>query len=507
MVKINVIVVDISGNQIIDINISHESYINQVYNKLYKYFFHCKIKLLYNKKIIQPFQKICDISTDSKIIFEIVSHIKIKFFSQIGFSIHDVNSYIAVNTTGKIIDWMPAYVPSNSIFLDTFQDKFNFLKDYLNLMTSCLNIISIYCNDIYATILFENGQLFILCFRTKSQIKTIDNVTKVIKTRNVIGIIINNNKLIIYSNIDLKHIIGSLNLSSLDYKNIYANSDYFFVIGEDSITIFNPYCPTPKYIIKYKINNIFQIYDTRNSSIIAAIKEDYTLTSFIIETNDETGMSINPFEDINKQALKIKLMLSLNLSFVALTYDDKVIIWGHDKHLIKQYEVLQDKLIDVEDVVLTEFHIGILKRDNSIIIIHLNIRNYYIYETSECKYLKIISTRTKMYVLGDNNIVYELQNDFLPYNIKLLEHNIKDLYSNSKDNILLISHDNIVYAYDFLMVAKNKSLYFEQQILDYKSVMITDKNFFIIRTNNELIEIKCDDANPHFKDIEKFIKI
>lgn len=37
--------------------------------------------------------------------------------------------------------------------------------------------------------------------------------------------------------------------------------------------------------------------------------------------------------------------------------------------------------------------------------------------------------------------------------------------------------------------------------------MITDKNFFVIRINNELVEIKCDEANPHFKDIEKFIKI
>lgn len=170
-------------------------------------------------------------------------------------------------------------------------------------MFSCLNIINIYCNDIYATILFENGQLFILCFRTKSHIITIKNVSKVIKTRNVIGIIINNSKLIIYSNTDLKHVIEYLNLSSIDFKDIYANSDFFFVIGEDAISIFNPYCPIPKYIIKYKINNIFQIYDTRNSSIIATIKEDYTLTSFIIETNDETGISINPFEDIYKQTL------------------------------------------------------------------------------------------------------------------------------------------------------------------------------------------------------------
>jgi len=496
--NINVKVVDISAKIIIDVDISKKSYLNQIYNMLYSLYFHCNFDLLFNKKIITPLEKISNLSNESIIIFDIVTYQKLNFFKL------DFNSYLAINNNGLIIDWMPEYQYPNNDNLNNY----NFLKNYLNYNYNCLSIIKI-CNIIFfhAAVLFENGLLIILCYNKKKIIHIFHNVTKILKTTNIIGILINNNKLITCNY--LGQIFKDDNLTNLDYKYIYSNSKLFFIIGHQSITIvthkYYPY-PTDKLLIlKYNINNIYQIYDNWTSSKIAIIKENNSLLSFNIVINYHIfDGNIILDENIDNPDLKIKKILCIDISFVALTYDNLVFIWGNNKLLIDFYDICKNELVDVEDIVVTNLAIGILKKNNTIIIISI-YEKITIYRTCidiDYTYIKFISTKLNIFGLADNNKVYQiklLDSNYSCLHIEIF-NDIKELYK-SKTDILVVSNDNIIYAYN-----PNKNIiYYQQQILDFKSIRIHEHTFIIIRNNGELIKINDNDTDT-FNNIVKFIK-
>ena len=517
MEEIIVKVVDCSGKIIFNNKMLFESRVNQIYNSCRLSCFHCEIKLLYNNQIISPLKKISDIiivkTTDLIIIFNIVLYPKNKY---------KLLSEIIIDTKGKIIDYS----------LNNYIQKYNnskrkFILDFINKNYNCLNIISI-CNSYYhIAILFEDGMLVIVSYETQNIINIFYNLKKIFKTVKTIVIIINdlqNCKLIIFN--EKNEIIGDNNkeLNNLDCIDIYIYNYLIFIISKTYIMIVrntNPLC-----IIKYEINNIIIVYAinielyrvTNSGFLIAAIKEDNCLITFeLIYNYDSSKLCIQPFEDIDKQFLKIRKILHiLDESFIAITNDDSIYIWGLNKKLVKLYEELKTQLINVDDIVVSYNSIGILKKDNSIILIIIKQRDiisYTVYKSfnSKYKYNKIISTIDEIFALTDNNTVYILENG-VP--IEIL-NNIKDLYTNIT-NIIAISYDNIVYGY-----TSYKKIYYIQHFSDLKSIKINKENFMIIKNNGELIIIEIKYRNGEvinteniktfietpLKDIAKFIEV
>ena len=182
MTDINITILNCSGESFI-ITISNESYVNQIYNKLYKFYFHCIFVLLYNEIKIYPFEKISDISTSTNMILSIVLYLNCKCTLV---NNYDINSYIAVNTNGKIIDWQPKY------YYNSYLDNIKYLKNYLNSNYNCLTIISICYNNNFTAILFEDGIAIILSSIKAIPINTFYNVIKIVKTTGAIGLIIKN---------------------------------------------------------------------------------------------------------------------------------------------------------------------------------------------------------------------------------------------------------------------------------------------------------------------------
>lgn len=509
MENYNVIVVDCNAKEIININIKINSYINQIYSnsKLFKLYFHCCFKLLYNDRVIEPYEKINDITTDQIIIFNIVSYPKIKFFTS------NFNFNIAVNTDGKIIDWIIDY----SYYVVSILDNFYFLKTYLNNNYNCLNIIKICSTESHAGILFEDGLLIILSYKSQTIINTFNNVIKIVKTYNSIGFIINNNKLITFMSLIKDKIYEIKDLDKKEYINILANYDFFFIICKKEIIVIhqiysynnNSYTNHMQLIDRYEINNIIEIYDTYDSKLIAAIKEDGYLISFEILTicteSQNNKLIINPFEYINKLELKIKKIVCISFSFVSLTYDNYVFIWGNNKELIDIYKVLQKDLIDVIDIVSSREYFLILKKNNIIIVISLT-GVYKIYN-DYYEYNQIISTNYQIFVLCLDNKVYQIPNPQETIKqIKLLYKDIKEVYANNI-SILAISNDNIVYVYNSYL----DYIYYKKQHLDLVAIKINQYYFLIISNNGNLIEIKYDDKKTNdsktFNNILKFIKM
>ena len=408
-----------------------------------------------------------------------------------------------------MVDLISKYYYNSSYF-----DKINCLKSYLNTNHNCLNIINICCNKIYTAILFEDGVALILS-NTAKIIKTFNNVSKIVKTICAIGIIINNNKLITMIQ---DKIFDTEDLSNLDYKNIYTNAFFMFIIGYKSITIvhhISSYNSNKFQLInKYEINNVNKIFDNCGSSLLAVILNESSLMTFAIGSSwaetPESKLSIIPLTNINDLSLKIRKILCISFSFVVMTWDDNVFIWGDNKKLIELYELLKNKLYDVEDIVVTHECVGILKKNNSIIIMSLK-GTYSIYEDVKIildySYIKIISTNFQIFVLADNNNIYEIiePNEDKNYyyldidiNIIILS-DIKELYGNNTE-ILAISNNKIVYA-----IFKSK-IYYERQILDLKNVGIYQGTFIIIKNNGDLIEINRL-YHKSFSSLTKFIKI
>lgn len=515
MEEIHLKVVTLTGIFLIDINIPINSLINHFYYKLYKYFLHCCFDLLYDNKIISPLDKITDIIskdeiTPKVIIFNVISYEKIKFF------ISNIDSCISINTAGKIIDWNTC----DSYYYINNLNNFNFIKNYINLNYNCLNIINICSTECYVALLFENGIAIILSYEDKIIINTFNNVTQIVKTNKEIGILINNNKFIVCNYFG--EIFENDKLSNLNCNYIYANYYLFFIVCQEYIIIVRNHLFFPdqndrQLITFYYVNNIFQIYDTWDSSIIAAIKEDNTLVSFDIVSDNE--LNITPFEDINDLSLKIKKILSVDLSFIALTYDDSIVIWGDNLELLDIYQFIKNDLINVQDIIVSRFCIGILKKNNTIIVISIN-GTYSIY--NDYNYIQIISTKYEIFGLADNNNVYCIQiqePNYCGLHIESLT-NIKEFYA-TMTSILVISHDNIIQAYSpiysymhnqthFYKNSKydtNIPIFYRQQILDLKSVRTDNNTFFIIRQNDEIIKIQGDRSQEHktLNDISKFM--
>jgi len=508
MENFNVIVVDCNAKEIININIEINSYVNQIYSNgiLFKLYFHCCFKLLYNSRVIEPYEKINDITTDQIIIFNIVSYPKLKFFTS------NLNFNIAVNTDGKIIDWIIDY----SYYVVSILDNFYFLKTYLNNNYNCHNIIKICSTESHAGILFEDGLLIILSYKFQTIINTFNNVTKIVKTYNSIGFIINNNKLITFMSLVKDKIYEIKDLDKKEYININANYDFFFIICKKEIIVIhqiysynnNSYTNHMQLIDSYKITNIIEIYDTYDSQLIAAIKEDGYLISFEILTtwmeSPNNKLSIKPLEYINKLELKIKKIVCISFSFVSLTYNNSVFIWGNNKELIDIFQILQNELIDVIDIVSSHEYIGILRKNNSIIVISLT-GVYKMYNNS-CKYDQIISTNYQIFALCLDNKVYQIPNPQESINEIKLYNDIKEVYANNI-SILVISNDNIVYAYNSYV----NYIYYKQQHLDLLAIKINQYYFLIISNNGNLIEIKYDDKKINnsktFRNILKFIEM
>ena len=360
--------------------------------------------------------------------------------------------------------------------------------------------------------------LIIISYKTQNIINTLYNVIKIFKIYSSIIIIINEfpnyfSKLIIS---DRKgKIIGleEKELNNLDYIDIYINDNVIFIINKTYIIIVrnteeesNPLC-----ILKYKINNITTLYSiiiysnyNSGSYIIAAIKEDNSLISFkLFYDKFNKLLYIEQLEDINKQFLKIKKILFIkNEVFITLTNDNAIHIWGVNDKLIELYKKLQPQLLNIEDIVVSYHTIGILKKDNSIILISVRHISCHIYESFDSKYKfeQIMTSSYEIFALTDNNKVYLLQ-----YNILIpieIFNNIKKIYTNNS-NIIAISHDNIVYAYNSIY----KKIYYMLQINNLKSIKINKDNFVIIKSNEEIIIIDKNYIDLTLKDVVKFIEV
>ena len=384
------------------------------------------------------------------------------------------------------------------------------LKLYLNIY-NCLDIISICCVEHLAAILFENGVSIIFNHKVKSIVNTYYNVTKIIKTKNAIGILINDNKLITCN--CLGQIFENSELNNLDYKYIYTNYYLFFIVGYFSIIIIkHTYYPNNidnQLIIKYKISNITEIYYNHKSSLFAAIQENNNLIAFSISNTwgDYPFKEIKaiPLDNINNLFLKIKKVLTIDLSFVVITYDDLVFIWGLNTELVNIYNILKNDLIDVDDIVVSKQYIGILKKNNSIILISVS-GSYCFCESYQ--YVKLISTYYNMFGFSNNHKINQIEitesnNSLILAHIEIL-NDIKELFS-SHTSILAISNNNIIYVYDCYL----NIIYFKLQILDLKSIRINDCSFIIIKNNNELIRIQYNGKQNYdiLNHVVKFIKI
>jgi len=530
MSLINVKVVSISGETIYYATILRDTFINQLYNELYRLFYNCsQIYLLYLGKKISPLTKISQLTiiTDLLIILDIVI---IESDCSLWQSYTDID--IAICSKNKIIhrQFLPRVDDElfNFYYFCNFYNFYNYKKYeeiFLTKDYNCLSIVSICDNELNIGILFENGIGIILSSCDNPIIiNTFHNVTKIVAAYNLIGIIINDNKLIIYYN--TKGIfVDSPDLNNLDYNNIYVDANNFFIVGKQFLTIVKSsmYNPENPLIFKYEIQNIDTLHIFSESYLdvtyyyIYIINIDKTL--ILLKLKDElTTMTVFKDEDkdededeninINEQLLKIKKILSIDRTIIFLTYDDIVIICGNNKWLIKCYNLLKNDLGDVEDIVVTSTSLGILKKNNSIIIITINglytiytdtchetivSENFYIFERKldlEYQYVKIISNQYIICALADNNKVYlisEPKNKYdLPTTIELF-NNIKKLYANVKD-IIAISYENIVYAYRYYK-EYNPHIYYEQQFSDLKSIKINAHNFVIIKNDNNLIEI------------------
>ena len=505
-------VFDCNGTQILYDTVLSSSSLNQIYNKLYILYLHChKIELLCNNKKFLPIHKISDIctETDTEIVTDTgtgtgtgTETIILNIVVYLKSDLHQSDYCIAINTDGNIIDCP---------LLEQTQ-RFKYLKHYLNSKYNCLNIISICSNNKFVVVLFDNGQAIKLSYENK-EIKLLNifhNVTKIVSTGCTIGIIINDIDLITS---DDSNYIKSLDISSLNYKYIYTDVNFFFIINQDFITIVyrQIFCPNEKQIVvTYPISNINKIYCYCTD--IAAIREDNSVISFNIDISrnelSEKILNIKPYDDINKEYYKIKKILHIG-EFIALTYDDTVIIWGgHNPELIELYHAIKNNLTNVEDIVIAEEYIGILKKDNSIIVISLISNIYAIYKT-QYKYVDIISTDFIIFGFTDDNKVYGIpkpEHSWLPIEIGT---NIKEVYANRVD-ILAISHDNIIYVYKYENYDTtgliSYTLYYEKQILDLKSIRVEYNSFIIIKNNGELIGIQYENNNDKiFKDVVKFI--
>lgn len=76
-------------------------------------------------------------------------------------------------------------------------------------------------------------------------------------------------------------------------------------------------------------------------------------------------------------------------TFVSLTNENSILIWGANNKLIELYEELKTKLVDIHEIVVTDNCIGILK---IIVLYLLHINITYKIIISKHKYIKIIST-------------------------------------------------------------------------------------------------------------------
>ena len=519
MTNIIITVVDCSGKIILTNTFLFNASVNKLYCKLYKLYLNCEIKLLYNNQIISPLKKISDIisiTSDTNIIFDIVSYQKL--LQQIDCP----QKKFIVNTKGEIIYW------ANNKYLEI--PNYHIIQTLINENYNCLNIISICINKYNIAILFETGIAIILNNITKTIISTFYNVTKIfnIITRHAIAIIVNNlqsYKLIICNKNRQFFAPNNKELNNLDYKYIYVYKHLFFIINETYITIVK-YIHGSCKVTKYEIPNIVTLYinylSTEVSLIVAGIKEDNTLISFKVVYGymNETDykLCVYPLENINNLFLKIRKVLTIRESFISITIDDYIFIWGNNKELLIFYEELKTNLVDIDDIVVSNNSIGILKKNNSIILITISLRNTIDYSifysiSDDSKYVKIISTFDGIGVLDNNNKVYLIQQYKLP--IEIL-NNIKKVYSNNL-HIIAISNDNIVYAYD----AKCDITYCSQ-FPDFKSFIINHFNFIIIKNNNELVILEPNDKykddesdsiiHPPFiyticTDVAKFIKV
>jgi len=504
MEEINVKVVKINGKIIFEQNMPINIYVNQICNELnkLKLYYDRNFELIYKNKKISPLQKICDITSSTSIIFDIVLYFDMLTINNDPFN----ESQIAINTDGKIID-----LEKNSYSILSYLNplyNLNGLQNMLNLNFNCLTIIKICCTAYYAVILFENGTAIIFSIRSNQIIETYNNVTKINKTYMSIGLIINNNKLIIYERSG--EIFENDQLNNLDYKYMYSNYIYFFIICNNFILIVNDnYNNQMLMVTKYEINNIVKIYNFNNERVIAAITEDSSLILFEL-SSDNNKLSINPIDDINKKSIKIKKILYMRNTFITITFNDSLFIWGEDNKLLELFKLLKKELIEINDIVVTLEYIGILNSNNDIIIISVINKSYNIYKSSDLnyKYNKIISTILGIFVLTDDNKIYEILCKPKKYDFIEILTDIKAIYSNNK-NILALSNDNIVYVY-YSIRSKTSSifLYYKEQILDFKSVKINNYAFIIIRKNtNDLVEIKYKVEINTLLNVVKFIQI
>ena len=512
MKEVTIQVFDCGGNKIFDKNMSSDNRLNQIYIQLYKLYFYCKINLLYNKQIMPPFKKINDITTDLVIIFDIAICYKLVQLDD------NLILDIAINTQNKISEIIYSY----NNFIPGCLVNLRAITNFINKNYNCLNIISICHNYYHTAILFEDKTLIIVnnytCyfydsgFSSINIIATFDNVTKIITTAQTFGIIINDTEFIKFDKEKKFHKYEDL--TNIDYKYIYVIGNLFFIISQEFITIVYTQHLS---IVQYKINNINKIYYTPQfgvNGVIAAIKENGCLILFKILPNYK--LSIYPFENINNYP--IKKILSIESLFVIITHDDNVFIYSNYEWIIERYELIKNKLKDVNDIVISVSTklIGILKKNNDIIILSstsLNIIFEQIEPLYSNIYKQIISTNYNIFLLANNNKVYKIQKqtlfktDVAP--IEILD-NIKEFYSNYID-LIAISYDNIVYASQF-----PGGLYYKQQFLDLKAIKINKYTFIIIKNNNELIKIDFrknegiatnEVITTNFNDTIKFITI
>ena len=161
---------------------------------------------------------------------------------------------------------------------------------------------------------------------------------------------------------------------------------------------------------------------------------------------------------------------------IVITYDDILYIWGINTKLLVLYKELKTKLVDIDNIVVSYNSIGILKKDNSIILITMEqwyTISYTIYESdySKYKYEQIFLNKNDILTLTDNNKVYLLPkyDEFALTSIPVeILNNIKEVYVNIND-MIAISYDNIVYAYRAIY----SNIYYKQQFVNnLKSIKI-----------------------------------
>lgn len=512
MTEIFVIVINVNGDKVFRETLSNNIFLNYVYTSLGQSYLDCKIKLLYNGQIISPLKKICDITPDLIIIFDLLAYPELheigtqNVYQDLSIAPEGIGELLIVNSKGKIIK-----DPYNS-FLNYYDFQCFIDKNYNSL--KIISIISI--SSCYVT-LFEDGMLIIYCCENNTIINTFYNILEIVSSNELLIIINTNNKLIIYQKNHI--IINSNKLNNLELKKIYVIKNFIFIINNTDITIVQIDIENNNelLIIKHEINNIDRLYvmtlekssyNNSCSQIILAITENYTLISFTLCFNYVSQiLSIQPLEDINNQLLKIKKILIIrnNSSFIVLTYNDTIYIWSQHVKLLEFYKEYQHTLVNIEDIVISDEAIGILKKDNTILLIEMyNYESFTItmYESTDMLYQKIITIIDKLFILTDNNKVLLLKKDGNP---KEILNNIKKI-CNSPFYILAVSYDNIVYVYDTTC----ETVKFITQYDNLRT--ITCNNYMtIILNDGHVIIISFDKyytlITHKLKDVVKFIKV